>query len=158
MSEFNQTSETYTFFTKNTTVSSASGTKELYPGNPVRWTLARVTLISAGGQVVVGFKQDINPPTSGKGRLLSSGIQIELYIPPGQRLYYAADSVQRMAVSFEPLPWLQQILQGIARILGPTKAAAPPPAPPSDVVTGGRLIPAWKSVMSLGGKKEPPKK
>jgi hypothetical protein len=154
MGQLTQTSETYTLFTKDTTLSKASGTATLYPGIDSRWTLLRIELITAGGQVAIGFKQDINPPQAGKGRLLTAGRQIELYVPPNQRVYYSADSVQRLAVSMEPLPWLQQIFASVATLVA---GVAPKVEAPLDkikeVVTSGRLIPPWKKAAELGAKK-----
>jgi hypothetical protein len=155
MGQLTQTSETYTLFTKDTTLSKASGTATLYPGIDSRWTLLRIELITAGGQVAIGFKQDINPPQAGKGRLLTSGRQIEIYVPPNQRLYYAADSVQRLAVSMEPLPWLQQIFSSLATLVAGVvpKSVEAPIDKIKEVVTSGRLIPPWKKAVELGSKK-----
>jgi hypothetical protein len=154
MGQFTQTSETYTLFTKNTTDSKASGTATLYPGIDSRWTLARLELITAGGMVAIGFKQDINPPQAGKGRLLTAGRPIEIYVPPNQRLYYSADSTQRMAVSFEPLPWLQQILQSVSSVLTSMPNAVQAPIETmKEVVTSGVLVPAWRGIQKLGSKK-----
>lgn len=157
MASFNQQSETYTLFTKNTSVSSASGTKEVFPGIEARWTLARITLQTAGGNVVIGFRQDLNPPGSGKGRQLVVGELVEIYVPPGQRLYYASDSVQRVAVSIEPVPWLQQILLGMSELmtlLVPKKAPTPAQVVGGQPVTGGRLIPGWKNLPGITRKQQ----
>lgn len=153
--QFNQMSETYTFFTKDTAESQNSGTAVLYSGIDSRWTLVRITLETAGGQVAFGFKQDIHPPQSGKGRLLSATRETQIYVPPNQKLYYAADSVQRISISFEPLPWLQQILHVVSNLFAsvPKPVQAPIEAL-KEVVTGGLLVPGWKKALRVGSKRD----
>lgn len=152
----NDQSNAYTLLTKDTAVQGKSGTLQLYPGSINRWTLLRVTMLTAGGAVAVGFSEDISPPLSGKGRQLFLNTEVQLYVAPGQKVWYACDSVQRLAIQLEPLPWLQQIVLSIGTMLA-SMTGKPATTGSPETVTGGPLVPGWQKLLGIGAKKVPPK-
>lgn len=80
-------------------------------------TWVRVRLImQTAGPVAVGNKQEIQPVLSGKGIMLTQDQPIDFALGSGGRLYYAAQSIQRVAVIVEPIPWLERIMRGVAQI------------------------------------------
>lgn len=110
--------DTFTYFTqvgKQPITGTGTGTPILYNGDRL-W--ARVTLIlETAGPVVVGTREDIFPVLSGKGSLLPVGREWERIIAKGTRLYVAATALNRISVTIEPLPWLEQIAQSAQKIL-----------------------------------------
>lgn len=126
--EFQNAAQARTLLTENT----GSDSRPIYTGDQTRWTRVTFRLISAGGVVAVGFSQNVSPPLSGRGEQLLYGEALTLTVPPAMRVYYAADSRQRISFSVEPFPWLEQILitsKGILDALSsvlrrPTAAAA----------------------------------
>jgi hypothetical protein len=97
-----QQTDIYTYFTK------AGETRLLTSAK--RWTLVRLTLENAG-PVAIGTKQTITPVLSGKGRLLPTGEEIQFTLAPGNRLFIAAEAVNRVSVTIEPIAYLDQIYQ-----------------------------------------------
>jgi len=77
------------------------------------WIKVRL-LLETAGPVVVGQRENLGPPISGQGRLLPTGLEVWFTIPPGQRLYIAANTVDRVAFVVERIPFGQQILHQIA--------------------------------------------
>lgn len=72
------------------------------------WSRVRLTLRSAG-PVAVGTLTALEPITSGKGILLQTDEPYETMLPGGTRLYIAAGAVNRVNVTIEPIPWMEQI-------------------------------------------------
>lgn len=97
-----RTSDTYTYITDG-----AGRTKVLYNGDRL-WSRVVLTLETAG-PVVVGTREDIVPVLSGKGRLLVTNLPTEFTIAKTSRLYIASTALNRVSVTIEPLPWLEQI-------------------------------------------------
>lgn len=116
------------------------------------WVRFKVTLETAG-PVSIGTSEQIAPVLSGKGRLLDTGIEYEIYLARGSRIYVAAESVNRLSVTIEPVPWMEQIsneILDVIRVLGGTvqrvgdaivaslahaSGAAAPPAQAKDQAT-----------------------
>lgn len=115
-------------------------------------TWVRIELqLETAGPVAVGTRQSVVPVLSGKGILLPpDGEPITFVMPKGDRLYVAAESVNRVKTIVEPIPWLQQILThldegfgGLKGILGAVvrrgnKNPSPCPPPPAIPPLGRR--------------------
>lgn len=97
--------QTYTYITRVT--GPTEGTPILYNGDRL-WAKIILTLETAG-PVAVGTASDIGPVLSGKGRLLITNVPTEFIIAKTSRLYILATAVNRVSVTIEPLPWLEQI-------------------------------------------------
>jgi len=80
-----------------------------------QWIRLKVTLETAG-PVSIGFRPSILPVLSGKGRLLTTDQEWEVFLPKGTRCYYAAESVNRLSVTIEPIPWMEQLGMEIRRV------------------------------------------
>lgn len=93
----NQPTEIFPFFTK------ADGViRQLYTGDR---TFAQVTLVlETAGPVTVSNKQ------VGNGALLQTGVPYSRTFAKGTILYISATSINRISVSIEPVPWLEQVL------------------------------------------------
>ena len=93
----------YTYFTR------PNGQSELlYSGES--WVRIFLFLETAG-PVAVGTRESVTPVLSGKGILIpSDGRQIEFVLPKGNRIFIAAESINRVKFFVEPIPWLEQIL------------------------------------------------
>ena len=98
----------------------------LYSGDR-NWTRVRVMLETAG-PVAVGQFSNLFPVLSGRGQLLTTGVPVTFDIAKGNKLYIAAQSVNRVKVTIEPYPWLEMItgLLGslVAAVRGTTTALA----------------------------------
>jgi hypothetical protein len=102
----------YTYFTQPTGL-----TNLFYSTNEREWV--RITLnLETAGPVAVGTSQDIAPLGSGKGRNLPTGEDVEIILPPSHRLYILAETVDRVATTISPYPWLYQILATLERLVG----------------------------------------
>lgn len=75
-------------------------------------------MLETVGPVAWGFLQNISPPGSGKGRLLIQNVEQEIWMPPSTRIYLAATGPNRVGVSVEPMPVLQEILNAIRALAG----------------------------------------
>lgn len=113
--------QAFTYFTK-----PAGASDILYNGDRM-WVRIVLTLETAG-PVAVGQQSKLSPELSGKGQLLPTGRQREFTIAKGTRLYISSPSVNRVAVTIEPLPWLEQIVglvhsvaDRIATVIGRSK-------------------------------------
>jgi hypothetical protein len=97
------TTEASTYFTKGD-----GETHKLYQADRL-WVTVTLTLETAG-PVSVGFRSAITPVLSGKGQLLATGVPTKFVVAKGNnQLYIASTSVNRVKVTIEPLPWLEQI-------------------------------------------------
>ena len=92
-----------------------------FPGPPVpgqesnpmysaqEWVRVQLFLETAG-PVSVGTRVDLFPVLSGKGILLPpSGEPVKLLLPKGDRLYIAAEAINRVKFIVEPIPFLEKI-------------------------------------------------
>lgn len=104
-------SKTSTYFTK------ADGeTHIIYTGERM-W--AKITLVlETAGPVAVGTDQKLTPVTSGIGTLLVTNQEFVITIARGTRLYVAAESVNRIRLQIEPLPWMEQIVASLRELAG----------------------------------------
>jgi hypothetical protein len=91
----------FTYFTV------AGETKLLYSAES--WIKARLMLEDAG-PVAIGMDQNITPVLSGKGILLPTNVEIEFYISKGDRIFIAAESINRVRFLIEPVPYGTVIL------------------------------------------------
>lgn len=139
----------YTYFTKATGVSEL-----LYSAE--EWMKIRLVLETAG-PVSVGTRESVTPVLSGKGILLESdGEPIEFTIPKGNRLFIASESVNRVKVIIEPIPWLEQLLyqvesgfSGLKGVLGAAlrgggRKSSAPQTPGSDCPPAPTIPNIWK--------------
>ncbi len=102
----------YTYFT------SATETKLLYSAEG--WVKARLILETAG-PVAVGMDQNITPVLSGKGILLPINVEVEFYLSKGDRIFIAAEAINRVRFIIEPTPYsnaLGSIEGALAAIAG----------------------------------------
>ncbi len=93
--------EVYSYFT------SASGQTELIY-SAENWVRIKLTLETAG-PVSVGTSAELSPVLGGRGRLLDTAVEFEVYLARGSRFYVISDSINRLSVTIEPVPWLEQL-------------------------------------------------
>ena len=96
-------SDIYTYFTRPTTGKS----ELLYSAE--EWVRIWLSLETAG-PVAVSTRQEIVPVLSGKGILLDDQPR-EFLLPRGDRLYIAAESINRVKFQIEAIPYLEAILR-----------------------------------------------
>jgi len=71
------------------------------------------------GPVAVSTRQDVTPVLSGKGVLLApDGEPFSFVIPRGDRLFIAAEAINRVKVTIEPIPYLEKILMQLEHGFG----------------------------------------
>lgn len=108
--------EVYTYFT------TPGPTTLFYSAES--WVRLKLTLETAG-PVAVGQRATLDPVISGKGRLLGTNEEFEVTLAKGTRFYIASGSVNRVSVTIEPIPFLEQISHEINNVsLTVRKAAA----------------------------------
>ena len=106
------TTEMYTFFARP----AANGQfTVLYNGD--RQYAQVVLTLETAGPVAVSTKQQISPVLSGKGLLLETGVPLTFWVAKGNRLYIATSSINRIKVTIQPVPWLEQITGMLGLIL-----------------------------------------
>jgi hypothetical protein len=88
--------EIYTYFTVADGVS-----KLLFSAN--FWCTTKLTLETAG-PVAAGTREDVVPVLSGKGILLTTLVEEEWVLAKGDRIFIAAESINRVKFIVEPLP------------------------------------------------------
>lgn len=103
-----QPAQTYTYFTKGDGAS-----RQLFSAS--RWTRAQL-LLETAGPVSIGTADNITPVLSGKGTLLTTDIPFEIDLAPGNKLWIAAEAVNRLKVTFTPYAWQEQQLAALERI------------------------------------------
>jgi hypothetical protein len=81
-------------------------------------------MLETPGPVAIGTRAEIVPVLSGKGRLLTTAVPYEVVLPKGTRLYYAAENVNRIAFTIEPIPWAEQLSMEIRRVAGSVVSSA----------------------------------
>jgi hypothetical protein len=99
--------EIYTYFTQ------IGESRLLYSAD--RWVTVRLTLETAG-PVDIGTMANIEPVLSGRGRSLVTGVEYETRLAKGTRLYITSQSINRVLVTIEPIPWLAQISDEIVAV------------------------------------------
>lgn len=73
------------------------------------WVRIRVSLQTAG-PVAIGTVSEIVPVLSGKGIILDpDNDPWEAVLPKGARVYIASETVNRIDVTVDPIPWLEQM-------------------------------------------------
>ena len=107
--------EIYTYFTE------PGPERLLYSAE--NWVRLKLTLQTAG-PVAVGTRADLTPTLSGKGVLLDTDVPFEVYLSKGARFYVASGSVNRVTVTVEPIPWLEQLSGQISALGGALAQAA----------------------------------
>lgn len=108
----------FTYFT------TPGGTEEVtaFPG----WARVKVQLESAG-PVAIGTTPELQPILGGRGILLDTDEPETFVVAKGTRLYIAAGTVERVKITIEPIPWLEEIavrIDMVARTFKQTVAAA----------------------------------
>ena len=79
-----------------------------------------ILTLETAGPVAVSTKQQIDPVLSGKGQLLETGVPLSFFLAKGNRLYVATTSINRIKVTVQPLPWLEQFA-GLLSLLNAKK-------------------------------------
>jgi len=108
-------------------------TRELHASPPGTWTRLKLTLETAG-PVSVGTNANLGTVLSGQGILLLTGVEREWDLQDGDRIYYVAESINRVQVSIESIAYGDDYNKTLAEIrdaeLGVKSAvvAATPPA------------------------------
>jgi hypothetical protein len=105
--------EVYTYFAKP----SLDGTAAILYNGDRQYAQVVLTLETAG-PVIVGTKQQLYPVTSGKGARLETGVPTKFTISKTNRLWVATGSLNRISVTIQPVPWLEQITGLLASIVG----------------------------------------
>lgn len=94
--------EIYTYFT------DASGrTRQVFAADG--WQRVRM-LLETAGQVAIGTRQSITPVLSGRGRLLPVGQEIEFDLKKGDRLYIAAEAVNRVSITIQRIAYGDRVI------------------------------------------------
>lgn len=96
--------EIYTFFAKPTTDGQLA---VLY--NADRQYAQVILTLETAGPVSVGTKQQLLPVLSGKGQLLQTDVPLSFFIAKGNRMWIATTSINRIKVTIQPIPWLEQL-------------------------------------------------
>lgn len=143
-------SDVHTYFTV------IGGTHLLYSAeNNVRIRL----WLEDAGPVAVGTDAQLDPVLSGRGVLLETAPApaFEQVLSKSDRIYIAAETVNRVKVQIEPIPWLEQIdldiarvgaaiagaattiVQGVGAAIGALGGGAPTTAPSPTTTQGTRL-------------------
>ena len=103
-----------TYFTRIPT--NGQGADILYSADR-QWT--RLTLVlETAGPVAVGQLANLFPVLSGRGQLLATGVPVAFDVAKGNKLYIAAQSVNRIKVTVAPYPWLETITGLITAMAG----------------------------------------
>jgi hypothetical protein len=81
------------------------------------WARVVVTLETAG-PVEVASVANFKPFLSGKAQTLQTGVPLTFDCARGSKLFIGASTVERVKLTVEPLPWLEQIAGGITNVVG----------------------------------------
>jgi hypothetical protein len=103
--------EISTFFARPTTDGQLA---VLYNGD--RQYAQVILTLETAGPVAVSTKQQMLPVLSGKGQLLETGVPLMFTLAKGNRLWVATSSLNRIKVTVQPLPWLEQFAGMLAMI------------------------------------------
>ena len=100
--------EISTYFTQ------AGGDFLLYEADT--WIRMNLTLLDAG-PVAVGTREQISPVLSGRGGLLSTDMPFVFDVKKGERLFITSNTVNRVRVLIQPVPYGDQVLSIIGSLL-----------------------------------------
>lgn len=103
----------YTYLTR---IPADGGTDIIYNGDRL-WATVTLTL-ETSGPVAIGQQQNLLPVLGGQGVQLTTDRDYKVIIAKGSRLYIAANSINRVRVKVEPLPWLEQITGLLGNLVG----------------------------------------
>ena len=103
--------EIYTFFARPTTDGQLP---VIYNGD--RQYAQVILTLETAGPVAVSTKQQILPTLSGKGQLLETNFPLSFTLAKGNRLWVSTTSLNRIKVTIQPLPWLEQFAGLLALI------------------------------------------
>ncbi|HZJ67684.1 MAG TPA: hypothetical protein VFD36_29475 [Kofleriaceae bacterium] len=105
----------------NTYFTRANGqTETLYSAE--NWVRIKLVLETAG-PVAIGTDSNLEPVLSGRGRLLDTDEEFEAFLPKGTRLYIISETVNRVGVTIEPVPWMEQLSSEIVDVQSGLQAA-----------------------------------
>ena len=125
------------------------------------WVKIKLTLETAG-PVAFGDAASLQPMLSGRGIVMDTDKEYEAYLSKGTRIYVISESVNRVSVIIEPIPWLEQLSvqqaangSAIARVISqasqaivdavqsiaPARSAGAAPAQSSNGTTAAQLPP-----------------
>jgi hypothetical protein len=90
----------YTYFTE------VGGSHLIYSADG--WVRIRL-LLETAGPVAVSTRQSITPVLSGKGILLQTNVPYETTLAKGNRFYVAAQAINRVQWTVEPIAWGEQL-------------------------------------------------
>lgn len=107
------TTEMYTFFARPNPTGRFT---VLYNGD--RQFAQLVLTLETAGPVAVATKQQLDPTLSGKGQLLETGMPLTFFVAKGNRVYISATSLNRIKVTVQPLPWLEQLTGLLGLVAG----------------------------------------
>jgi hypothetical protein len=88
----------------------------LYDGSRI-WVRVTITLRTAG-PVVVGETAQIVPVTSGQGILLVTNQPVVFDLAKSNKLFIAANGLNRVEYLVQPLPWLEEITGTLSTAAG----------------------------------------
>ncbi len=109
------------------------------------WVVLKLFLETAG-PVAVGTAASIVPVLSGHGILLDTDEEYVVTLSKGTRFYIASETINRVSVTIEPIPWLEQIdkdnCEGQQNLSSIEDIPCPPPPPKliPRMLTGARSI------------------
>ena len=109
------TTEIYTFFARPPTDGQLP---VLYNGD--RQYAQVILTLETAGPVAVSTKQQILPTLSGKGQLLETGVPLSFFLAKGNRIWVSTTSLNRVKVTVQPVPWLEQFA-GLLAIIAQQK-------------------------------------
>jgi hypothetical protein len=136
----------YTYFTR------ADGVTHLLY-DPKQQLKLRLELETAG-PVSVGTREELGPVLSGKGILLTTGLEQEFVLGLGDRIFIIAETTDRVKLIVEPIPYVPEILELMQKEAGISTTASPaPPAKPGVVQRGPAKRPPLAQRPKLGRKK-----
>lgn len=99
----NQVIDTRMVFTDGTGVPA-----RIYSGDRL-WAIVTITLQTAG-PVAVSPNPSMGTTGSGNGRLLTTNEPVEYTCGEGQSIYVQSTSPNRLALSIQPVPWIEQVV------------------------------------------------
>jgi hypothetical protein len=102
-------------------LTAAGQISQLYSADR-QWASLTLTLETAG-PVEVSTQKDFLPFLSGKGQTLQTGVPLKFVVPRGSNVFIGAPSVNRVKVTVEPYPWLEQILASVSQAAATIAAA-----------------------------------
>ena len=124
--------EIYTYFT-----TADGNTHEVLAADG--WTRVRL-LLETAGPVAIGTRQTLAPLLTGRGRILPVGLEIELELKKGDRLYIIAGTVNRVSVTIQRIPYGDRVISRIDQVRNAIASVIGAPSP-DFVMTGPGIGP-----------------